>query len=111
MIDDTTRDVDKEEEEPDMEELKRVVGARANLPHIAVSICPHPPLLSVEWMLLLSLVVNTHKCDQGRAIGSPMSSSSDPSRTGGMERKKKGAPIKFLVPLIYAPALLSFACP
>ncbi|KAL0700858.1 hypothetical protein Bca4012_056980 [Brassica carinata] len=34
-----------------------------------------------------------------------MSSSSDPSRTGGMERKKKGAPIKFLVPLIYAPAL------
>lgn len=36
--------------------------------------------------------------------GSPMSSSSDPSKTG-MERKKKGAPIKFLVPLIYAPAL------
>ncbi|CAN6804588.1 unnamed protein product [Brassica oleracea] len=33
-----------------------------------------------------------------------MSSSSDPSKTG-MERKKKGAPIKFLVPLIYAPAL------
>ncbi|KAG5380324.1 hypothetical protein IGI04_028166 [Brassica rapa subsp. trilocularis] len=32
------------------------------------------------------------------------SSSSDPSRTM-MERKKKGAPIKFLVPLIYAPAL------
>ena len=37
--------------------------------------------------------------------GSPMSSSSsDPSKTM-MERKKKGAPIKFLVPLIYAPAL------
>ncbi|CAH8348199.1 unnamed protein product [Eruca vesicaria subsp. sativa] len=32
------------------------------------------------------------------------SSSSAPSKIG-MERKKKGAPIKFLVPLIYAPAL------
>jgi hypothetical protein len=33
-----------------------------------------------------------------------MASSSDPSKPV-MERKKKGAPIKFLVPLIYAPAL------
>ncbi|XP_019101623.1 PREDICTED: uncharacterized protein LOC104787918 [Camelina sativa] len=34
-----------------------------------------------------------------------MASSSDPSKPVVMERKKKGAPIKFLVPLIYAPAL------
>lgn len=33
-----------------------------------------------------------------------MASSSDPSKPV-VERKKKGAPIKFLVPLIYAPAL------
>ncbi|ESQ28396.1 hypothetical protein EUTSA_v10019233mg [Eutrema salsugineum] len=42
----------------------------------------------------------------GREKGSivVMASSSDPSKTV-MERKKKGAPIKFLVPLIYAPVL------
>ncbi|XP_019093694.1 PREDICTED: uncharacterized protein LOC109129641 [Camelina sativa] len=34
-----------------------------------------------------------------------MATSSDSSKPVVMERKKKGAPIKFLVPLIYAPAL------